>query len=131
MTGPATVDGYARYHVESQWTDGRPSSTAHVDDLHALTVEAYVALWRFLASIDWVAHVRAEKRSPSERLPWHLTNPRAAILVEQVDGMFVRLHDVARALEARTYAGEGSLVIEVDRPGVAGRTTARRAGGRS
>jgi predicted acetyltransferase len=111
-----TVDGYVRYHTESRWTDGQSTSTAHVDDLHALTVGAYVALWRFLAGIDWIAHVRAERRSPSERLPWHLTNPRAAVLVEQADGMFVRLHDVARALEARTYAGEGSLVIEVIDP---------------
>jgi len=110
------VDGYVRYHTESQWNDGQTRSIVHVDDLHALTVDASVALWRFLADIDWVAHVRAERRSPSERLPWHLTNPRAAVLVEQTDGMFVRLHDVARALEARTYAGEGSLVLEVIDP---------------
>ena len=114
--GAGAVDGYVRYHTESQWTDGQSTSTAHVDDLHALTDEAYVALWRFLARIDWVAHVRAERRYPSERLPWHLTNPRAAVLVEQADGLFVRLHDVARALEARTYAGEGSLVIEAVDP---------------
>ena len=30
--------------------------------------------------------------------------------------MFARLHDLPRALEARTYAGEGSVVLEVVDP---------------
>jgi predicted acetyltransferase len=37
-----------------------------------------------------------------------------------VDGLWVRLFDVPRALEARTYATAGSLVLEVVDDGAAG-----------
>lgn len=110
------VDGFARYHGEDKWVDHQPRAILHLDDLHSLHDEAEAALWRFLASIDWVATVRAERRGPGERLPWLLTNHRAAILEELGDGMFVRLHDLPAALEARTYDGEGSVVLEVVDP---------------
>ena len=110
------ADGFARYHAESKWEERQPREIVHVDDLHALSDATEADLWRYLASIDWVATLRAERRSPSERLPWLLTNQRAATIVEQGDGMFARLHDLPRALEARTYSGEGSVVLEVVDP---------------
>ncbi len=118
------VDGYVRYsRPEDKWEDGQPRNVVKVDELHALTDEAYLALWRFLAEIDWVATVRAERRSPSERLPWMLANARAARLSEVGDGLWVRLFDVARALEARTYDTDASLVLEiVDGEASGGRT---------
>ena len=71
------VDGYVRYsRAEDKWEAGQPRNTVKVDELHALNDEAYVTLWRFLAETDWVAKVTAERRSPSERLPWHLANAR-------------------------------------------------------
>ena len=73
-----TPDGYVRYHVEEQWEHRQPRNTLHVDELHALDHEAYVDLWRFVTSMDWVTTVRAERRAPDERLPWLMTNARAA-----------------------------------------------------
>jgi predicted acetyltransferase len=107
------VDGYVRYRNEDKWERSQPRNVLAVDELHALTDETYLALWRFLASIDWVATIKAERRIATERLPWLLTNARAAYITEMVDGMWVRLFDVRRALEARTYEREGSLVLEV------------------
>ncbi|HEX5824450.1 MAG TPA: GNAT family N-acetyltransferase, partial [Candidatus Limnocylindrales bacterium] len=46
-----TVDGYARYHVEEKWEQRMPRSALLVDDLHALTDEAYAGLWQFLVSM--------------------------------------------------------------------------------
>lgn len=112
-------DGFARYHFQSKWEERQPRDILHVDDLHGLDEAAEAALWRFLAEIDWVATLRAERRGPGELLPWLVTNLRAASMVEPGDGMFARLHDLPRALEARTYEGEGSVVLEVvdpDRP---------------
>ncbi len=109
-------DGYARYRGEEQFVDRQPASTITIDELHALTDEAYAALWRFLAEVDLVITVKAEGRSPSERLPWLLTNARAAIPSELGDGMWVRLFDVPRALAARTYEREGRAVIEIVDP---------------
>jgi predicted acetyltransferase len=107
------VDGYARYHVEERWEQRQPRNALVVDDFHALDEAANAAIWRFLAETDWVAEVRAGRRSPSDRLPWLLTNARAAALSEVGDSLWVRIFDVPRALEARTYAASGRLVLEV------------------
>ncbi len=108
-----TTDGYARYHAESKWEQRQPRNALVIDELHALTDEAYGSLWRFLAEIDWVTSVKAARRSADERLPWLLTNARAASLTEVGDGLWVRLLDVPRALETRTYAAPGSVVLDV------------------
>ena len=121
--GADAVDGYARYHTDEKWEARQPRYTLTVDDLHALTDEAYAALWRYLAEVDWVASVKAERRSPNERMPWLLTNHRAATASDVGDGLWVRLFDVPRALEARTYERDATLVIEVvDAEAEGGRT---------
>jgi predicted acetyltransferase len=118
------VDGYARYHAEGDhWERRQPRNTIIVDDMHALDAAAYADLWRLLAGLDWVASVRAEHRSPSEPLPWLLVNGRAASVDETGDGLWVRLLDVPRALAARTYERDGSVVLEVvDGESVGGRS---------
>ena len=118
--GDGAIDGYLRYHAEPHWEAHQPRNRLQVDELHALTQEAYAALWTFATSVDWVATVTAERRSPTERLPWLLTNARAAQVSEVSDGMWLRLHDIPRALEARTYDHDDALVLEVideERPG--------------
>ena len=108
-----TLDGYARYHVEAKWNDRQPASKLIVDDLHALTDDAYAGLWRFLASIDWVATIEAEARQADERLPWLLVNARAASISDVGDGLWLKLLDVPTALEARRYERSATLVLEV------------------
>jgi predicted acetyltransferase len=118
-----SLGGYARYHVDEKWEQRQPRNAVIVDDLHALTDDAYTSLWRFLADIDWATTVKAERRSPAERLPWLLTNARAAEISNVGDGLWVRLFDVRRALEARTYDREARLVLEVvDQEAAGGRT---------
>jgi predicted acetyltransferase len=117
------VDGYARYHVEDKWEQRQPRNTVNIDDMHALTDDAYASLWRFLAETDWAATIKAERRSPGERLPWLLTNARAVDVSGVGDGQWVRLFDVPRALSARSYDREVRLVLEVVDPGAADRPT--------
>jgi predicted acetyltransferase len=122
-----TPDGYARYHVEGKWEDRQPRSKLILDELHALTDEAYAALWQFLASIDWVSRIEAEKRHPAERLPWLLTNARAAAVTDVGDGMWLKLLDVPAALAARSWERAGTLILEViDRDAGEADGTARR-----
>ena len=76
--------------------------------------------------MDWVATVKAERRSLSEPLPWILANARAASVSDIGDDLWVRIFDVPRALEARTYEREGHLVLEViDAEVPGGRTRVR------
>lgn len=53
--------------------------------------------------------------------PLYLPDPRAARVTTQADWLWVRILDVVRALETRTYDAAGTLVLEVvDRAGLAG-----------
>jgi predicted acetyltransferase len=123
-----TVDGYVRYRGEEKWEHRQPRAIINVDELHALTDDAYDALWQFLASMDLVRTIKAERRSPSERLPWLLTNARAAEPSEVGDGLWVCLLDIPRALAARAYERECAIVIEaVERAGTDGETRTRVA----
>ncbi len=114
------VDGYVRYTAEGKWEQAQPRGVVTVNELIGLTEDAYVGLWHFLASIDWAATVKAEGRPLAERLPWFLTNARAARPSDVVDGLWVRLFDIPRALSARTYDREGRVVLEVVDPEAAG-----------
>ena len=108
------VDGYARFsRTEDRWDGNRPTNVLTLDELHALTTDAYATLWRFLAEMDWVATVKAPRRVRDERLPWLLADARHAQLTDVTDGIWVRLFDVAGALAARTYEREDRMVVEV------------------
>lgn len=106
-------DGYVRYSAEEKWEDRQPRSVVEVQDLVALDDAAYDDLWRFLADMDWVGKVRTERRSPDERLPWLLSNQRAAVQSEAGDSLWVALLDIPAALAARTYERPGDMVLEV------------------
>jgi predicted acetyltransferase len=107
------VDGYARYTPKEVWEERQPRGTIAVNELIALDDEAYGALWRFLGELDLVATVKAGGRRRDERLPWLLTNARAVVESDVGDALWVRLLDVPRALEARTYERRGQVVLEV------------------
>ncbi|MFJ2608098.1 GNAT family N-acetyltransferase [Streptomyces sp. NPDC091279] len=112
-----TVDGLVTYDVDDTWGDAKqPHHTATVRGLLAATPDAERALWHYLCSIDWVTHVKSDLRAPDDLLPLLLPDPRAALATTLTDWLWVRILDVRAALEARTYEGEGSLVIEVADP---------------
>lgn len=117
-----TVEGLAAYEVDDKWGDAKqPLNTASVRGLIASTPAAERALWHYLCSIDWVVRVKSGERAPDDLLPHLLPDPRAARISTQADWLWVRILDVVRALEARTYEGSGSLVLEVaDRGGFTG-----------
>ncbi|CAD5965856.1 MULTISPECIES: GNAT family N-acetyltransferase [unclassified Streptomyces] len=115
------VDGLMVYGTDDKWGDAKqPLNTATVRDLIALNPAAERALWLFLCSVDWVTTVRSGYRAPDDLLPLLLPDPRAARTVSHADWLWLRLLDVERALEARTYEREASLVLDVrDGGGVA------------
>ncbi|MER6035537.1 MULTISPECIES: GNAT family N-acetyltransferase [unclassified Streptomyces] len=115
------VEGLVSYESDDRWHDKQPHNTADVNWLLAATPAAERALWRFLCSIDWITKVKSGWRGPDDLLPFFLPDPRAARVTAHADWLWVRILDVVRALEARTYDGTGSLVLEVvDADGLAG-----------
>ncbi|GHJ34422.1 GNAT family N-acetyltransferase [Streptomyces sp. TS71-3] len=113
-----TVEGLLAYRSDDVWNDAKLSmDTATVEDLIAVSPAAERALWHFLCSVDWITRVRTGHRAMDDLLPQFLPNPRAARPVTRADWLWVRILDTVRALESRTYAVPGSLVLEVvDRP---------------
>jgi predicted acetyltransferase len=118
------VEGMVSYVADDTWNDAKqPLNTATVKWLIGVTPAAERALWHYLCSIDWIVRVRSGGRAPDDLLPHFLPDPRAARITTQADWLWVRILDVVRALEARTYGGSGALVLEVadPSPGAGGR----------
>ncbi|GAA3746793.1 GNAT family N-acetyltransferase [Leifsonia bigeumensis] len=105
------VQGLALYRA----TGGEEDFTKHVLELEFLlstTGDAYAALWRFVLGMDLVSEVRAYLRSVDEPLRWQVADQRA--IKESIeDHLWVRILDVPIALEARGYAADGRIGLEV------------------
>ncbi|MET8844514.1 GNAT family N-acetyltransferase [Streptomyces rubiginosohelvolus] len=116
------ADGLLVYGVDDKWGDSKqPLNTASVRDMIVLNPAAERALWHYLCSVDWITTVRSGYRAPDDLLPLLLPDPRAARMITNADWLWLRMLDVPRALEARTYAVEASLVLDVrDAAGLAG-----------
>ena len=112
--GPdGAVEGYVSYKFLG-W-DTHPH-TVQVVDLVAATNEAYLELWQFLAAIDLVERVTWEEAPLDDPLTWALADPRCIDSSDSRDMLWLRILDVAQALEARHYLVDGRLVLEVQDP---------------
>ncbi|WP_329385908.1 GNAT family N-acetyltransferase [Streptomyces sp. NBC_01716] len=108
------VQGLLTYRADEVWGDAKqPLNTATVLDAIAVTPAAERALWLYVCSIDWIQTVRTGRRAPDDLLPFFLPDPRAARIVTQADYLWVRILDTVRALESRTYAAPGTLVLDI------------------
>lgn len=101
------ADGFATYRVHG---DGR--DRIEVEKLAALTPDAHIALWRVLLGMDLFKQVKAWTH-PDDVLPYLLTDPRLVKTTLVEDGLWLRLLDVPAALEARTYAADLSVVLDI------------------
>ncbi|MFI2777825.1 GNAT family N-acetyltransferase [Streptomyces sp. ALB3] len=108
------TDGLIAYRADDHWGDRKqPLNKATVVGMIAVTPAAERALWRFVCSVDWITTVRSGYRAPDDVLPLLLPDPRAARVVTQADWLWLRVLDVPRALEARAYTSEATLVLDV------------------
>ncbi len=117
------LQGYMRYRKKLEMVDRISTGSTIVEELVALTDEAYAALWQFTFGLDLVAKIEADHRPADEPLRYMLADPRR-LLRRPGDSLWVRILDVERALAARAYAGMGEVVFDVSDaflPGVGGR----------
>ena len=98
-----TTEGYAKYRTSG--------NTLTVNELMATSYGAAAALWRFCFDLDLITITEAERRPVDDPLPWMLTDPRRLHRSTR-DGLWLRLVDVAAALEMRSYMETGRLVLE-------------------
>lgn len=107
-----TPSGFAIYRPKSDWTATGPNGSLHIEEVRATNPRAYARIWRFLLEIDLVRSIKFDGAAVDEPLRYLLADPRA-LQCEVVDGIFVRLVDVRRALALRRYAAPLDTVLEV------------------
>ncbi|HEY6635154.1 MAG TPA: sterol carrier protein domain-containing protein, partial [Acidimicrobiia bacterium] len=104
--------GYAMYRQKDNWEDFETRSEVSVEELITLTPEAHLGLWSFLTNIDLFPRVDHWNHPIDDPLG-HMVTDHRRLRRTLVDGLWVRLMDVERALEARHYEWDGSILIEV------------------
>lgn len=102
-------DGYVAYRAKEEDRQAR----IEVADLVTTTPQAYLRLWRHLADVDLVTQVRA-RTGPEDLLDLAVVDPRAVTSTEIRDFLWVRILDLPRALAARPWRADASVVLEVD-----------------
>ncbi|MDP9329744.1 MAG: GNAT family N-acetyltransferase [Actinomycetota bacterium] len=114
-TDAGEPDAYAIYKVKQEWPDHMPKLELTVRELEALTPQANADIWRYLCDVDLVRVIKADARPADEPLLWRVAEPRR-LRAQIIDGLYVRLVDVPRALEARRYSSDGRVLMEVEDP---------------
>jgi predicted acetyltransferase len=108
-----SVQGYAIYRHNPKWEGGVPDAGAvAVGEVLARSLEAEIALWRYLLDIEWAGVVSARLLPLDHSLFWILAQPRR-MKMRVGDGLWVRLLDVGAALSARSYSAHGPVTFEV------------------
>jgi predicted acetyltransferase len=105
--------GYALFSARPEWGgDGLPGGVLKVRELMATDPATHAAVWTDLLTRDLVSEVSAWCRPVDEPLLYLLADPRRA-RPRLVEGLWIRLVSVPRALTIRRYSCAVDVVIEV------------------
>lgn len=105
--------GYAMYRTGGDWDDdATPQGWLNVREVAAVDPIAYREVWRYLFSIDLIQRIKAWYLPADFPLPLMLESPRH-LRFSQGETLWLRLVDVAAALEERTYAEDGRICFAI------------------
>jgi predicted acetyltransferase len=108
------IDAFAAYEITGGWGAGLTERRVTVLDFQSMNAGARSALWRYLLGIDLVSTVAAANLPVDEALRFMLVDGRRLRTEYLNDGLWILPIDIAALLEARTYATDGLLALEVD-----------------
>lgn len=106
-------DGYLLYWAKPG--EGRAddrSDAIRVYELEAAHPAAYATLWSFLLGIDLIGEVQWPRAALDEPIFAMVTDPRE-IGTRRYDNIWLRIVDLPRAMQARSYAQDLDLRLEV------------------
>jgi predicted acetyltransferase len=106
--------GYAIYRTRPDDEDAGRPGTVELQELVAQDAATEAALWDYLASIDLVRSVRAPHRPPDDLLGLLLADQDVLKRTEAYTSLWLRLVDVATALEHRAWAADADLTLAID-----------------
>ena len=125
-------DAYALYRVKQEWANSTPGSELNVQEIMALDGDALREMWRYLFGVDLIKRITTRTGPAHEPLLFALAEPRRVNLRVR-DGLWLRVLDVAAALERRGYTADGTIVLEIQDefvPAAGGRFRLTTSGGR-
>jgi predicted acetyltransferase len=110
------IDGlpvaFAMHRIKSDWDGRGPKNVLTALEVMGLDGAAEIEMWRWLLGVDLVGIIRGVRGPLVHPLMLALAEPRRLGLTIG-DGLWLRLVDLAGALEGRQYAAPGSLVMDV------------------
>ncbi|MCF6380017.1 GNAT family N-acetyltransferase [Nocardioides KLBMP 9356] len=109
LDGTRQVDGFVIFKHGEDYS-------VRVEEMIALTTDAQLGLWSFLASMDRIKKVTFNLFHPDDPLPWALTDLNRVKTTEVEEFLWLRVLDVPRCLAARPWAADGTVVLGVDDP---------------
>ena len=105
-------EAFAMYRIKEKWERGMPQSELVLVDAVATSTEATRELWRFIFNVDLVAKVSFWNYDPGTPLFLMVQDARR-LQLKLADGIWLRLVEVGEALRRRSYAGDGSVTLEI------------------
>ncbi|HEY1169329.1 MAG TPA: sterol carrier protein domain-containing protein, partial [Candidatus Limnocylindrales bacterium] len=109
-------EAYAVYKIKGEWNSRGPAGTLTVEEAIASTPRGTREMWRYLLDVDLVRTLKASRLPTDHPLFWLAAEPRR-LGTTMGDGLWLRIVDVAAALEGRTYGidgrGSGRLTLEL------------------
>jgi predicted acetyltransferase len=118
---PHGPSGYALWRTKSQWDSLGPDATVHVREVVATDPAAYLALWRFLLTIDLARTATVPCLAVDDPL-LHLVDEPRRLGSRLMDALYIRIVDLPGALAGRRYAADVDVVLDVTDPLVAANT---------
>ena len=103
-------------YADHGWEGFVPDGGATEVSLLAEDAVARVRLLQFLWEQDWITKFEVENFPVDDSWRHLMANPRFALANQRHDVLWTRVLDVPAALAARTYEGEGRLVVAVPDP---------------
>ncbi|AQT81675.1 GNAT family N-acetyltransferase [Mycolicibacterium litorale] len=101
-------DGFVMYRTHVAGT----GKSVEVTKFTAVTAQAHLALWQTLLGLDLMETITVDTH-PADPLPYLLVDPRRIEKVADEDALWLRIVDIPKVLEARTYASDVDTVLEV------------------
>lgn len=109
------ADGFVLYRTHGNDEKKR----IEIDEMAVVTPQAHIALWRVLLGMDLIETVTVWTH-PGDVLPYLLTDSRLVRTVGVEDTLWLRILDIPAVLEARSYAADVSVVLDISDPVLGG-----------
>ena len=105
--------GYMTYRQKASW-DQLAEGELRIREVIATTDAGYRALWHYATNVDLFPIVKCWNIAADDPLQLLLHDGRAVTTTNKSDSLWIRLIDVADALQRRSYEGSGSITVAVE-----------------